>query len=145
MHRFLVGPRLWTLALFAVLSVRPPSAPGSGPPIDANVFCPNAGTLAYAEHMFVPAMIDAPADWISRSPVLTYNVLVLLGMMLTAGRSVCSPGRWTGDLAAGVVAGVLIAFNAHTPTRLPQRQAFHFELLPLALLAFDRLLSPGEG
>ena len=108
---------------------------------DANIFYPNAGTLAYSEHLIVPAVMGAPVYWLSQSPVLTYNVLVLLGMTLTGWASCLLVWRWTGDLAAGIIAGVLIAFNAHTLTRLPQLQAFHLEFLPLALLAFDRLLT----
>ncbi len=108
---------------------------------DANIFHPEAGTLAYSEHLLVPALMGAPVYWASRSPVLTYNVLVLLGMTLTGWASCLLVRRWTGDLAAGAIAGVLIAFNAHTLTRLPQVQAFHVEFLPLALLAFDRLLA----
>ena len=35
---------------------------------DANIFYPNAGTLAYAEHMFVPSMMGAPVYKISLPP-----------------------------------------------------------------------------
>ena len=108
---------------------------------DANIFYPDAGTLAYSEHLLVPALMGAPIYWATHSPVLTYNFLVLLGMTLTGWASCLLVWRWTGDLAAGAIAGVLIAFNAHTLTRLPQVQAFHFEFLPLALLAFDRILA----
>ena len=108
---------------------------------DANIFYPDAGALAYSEHLLVPALMGAPIYWVTHSPVLTYNFLVLLGMTLTGWTSCLLVWRWTGDLAAGTIAGVLIAFNAHTLTRLPQVQAFHFEFLPLALLAFDRILA----
>ena len=39
-----------------------------------------------------------------------------------------------------IVAGMLLAFNAHTLTRIAHLQAVHVEFLPLALFAFDRLL-----
>src|SRR5262249_59285988 len=41
---------------------------------------------------------------------------------------------------AGIIAGVVLAFNAHNFTRLPHLQAQHVEFLPLVLLAFDDLL-----
>src|SRR6185295_1447151 len=49
--------------------------------------------------------------------------------------------RWAGDSAAGILSGMLVAFNAHTLTRLPHIQAQHAEFLPLALLSLDALLT----
>ena len=47
--------------------------------------------------------------------------------------------RWTGSLAAGLVAGSLFAFNTHTLHRLPHMQALHLYGLPVALYALDSL------
>lgn len=112
---------------------------------DANIFYPEQRTLAYSEPLFVPAAIGAPLFWAGASPVLVYNVLVLVGLTLTGWITCLVVSRWTGDAAAGVVSGVIVAFNAHTLTRLPQLQAFHAELLPLALLALDAVLTTGAG
>jgi hypothetical protein len=112
--------------------------------VDANIFYPERGTLAYSEYLFVPAALGAPVRWLGGSPVLEYNLLVLLGLALTGWAGCRLIARWTGDLAAGVIGGVILAFNAHTLTRLPQLQALHVEFLPLALLALDALLS-GNG
>lgn len=107
---------------------------------DANIFYPEKNTLAYSEPLLVPAALGAPLLWAGQSPVLVYNLLVLAGLTLTAWAGCLVVHRWTGDLAAGIVSGTLIAFNAHTLTRLPQLQAFHVEFLPLALLALDCVL-----
>jgi hypothetical protein len=48
--------------------------------------------------------------------------------------------RWTADWIAGIAGGILMAFNAHTLTRLPHLQIQHAEFLPFALLALDALL-----
>jgi hypothetical protein len=48
---------------------------------------------------------------------------------------------WTGNWLAGVVAGSLLAFNAHTMSRLTHVQALHNYYMPLALLTCDRLLT----
>lgn len=108
---------------------------------DANIFFPDRNTLAYSEHLLVPAAMGAPALWLGASPVLVYNLLVLAGLTLTGWAGFLLVWRWTDDPAAGLVSGVLLAFNAHTLTRLPQLQAFHLEFLPPALLAFDALLA----
>ncbi|HEX7138478.1 MAG TPA: hypothetical protein VF219_11550, partial [Vicinamibacterales bacterium] len=105
------------------------------------IFHPEARTLAYAEYFGVPAVIGAPVLWLGGSPTLEYNLLIFAGLTLTGFAGCLLVYRWTGDLAAGIVAGVIMALNAHTLTRLPQLQALHVEFLPLALLAFDALVA----
>lgn len=107
----------------------------------ANIFFPEHDTLAYSEHLFVPSLLGAPAAWLGAPPALLHNLVLLAGLLLT-GWAVCHvAARWTGDEWAGLLAGSLAAFNAHTLTRLPHVQAMHVEFLPLALLALDDALS----
>jgi hypothetical protein len=108
---------------------------------DANIFYPEPRTLAFSEHLAVPAAMVAPALWMGASPVLAYNVLLILGLTLSAWAMWIMVERWTGSAAAGVVAASLYAFNAHTLTRLPHVQALHLEFLPFAWMAFDRVLT----
>ncbi len=108
--------------------------------VDANIFYPEHGTLAYSEYLLVPAALGAPLRAAGASPVLVYNLLVLVGLALTGWVGWLLITQWTGDPWAGVVGGIVLAFNAHTLTRLPQLQALHMEFLPFALLAFDRIL-----
>jgi hypothetical protein len=84
--------------------------------------------------------MGAPIRWLGGSPVFTYNVLVIAGLALSAWAMCLLLRRWTGSRAAGAVAGSLLAFNAHTLTRLPHLQALHLEFIPLVLLALDRVL-----
>ena len=51
---------------------------------------------------------------------------------------------WTNDRMAALLSGSLLAFNAHTLTRLPHLQAIFAVGLPLALWAFDRLVQRGQ-
>ncbi len=108
---------------------------------DGNVFHPAPNTLTLSEPLIVPGLIGAPLLWLGASPVLTYNALILLGFVLTGLAMYALVLRWTGDPWAGVLAGALLAFNAHTMTRLPHMQAIHAQWLPLAVLALDRLLA----
>lgn len=107
---------------------------------DANIFYPERRTLAYSEHMLPQALIAAPALWNGASPVLAFNLALLAGFVLTGWAMAHVVRKWTGSWTAGMVAGSLAAFNAHTLTRLGHLQAQHLEFLPLALLALDRLL-----
>jgi hypothetical protein len=92
---------------------------------DANIFHPEPRALAFSEHMTVQGLMGAPVLWLGGSPLLAYNLLVMAGLALSAWAMWLLLKRWTGSSAAGAVAGSLLAFNAHTLTRLPHLQALH--------------------
>ena len=112
---------------------------------DGNMFYPERGTLAYSEYLLVPAALGAPLQAAGLSPVTVYNVLILIGLTLTGWAGYLLVYRWTADAWAGLLAGTILAFNAHTLTRLPQLQALHMEFLPLALLCLDLALVPSSA
>lgn len=107
---------------------------------DANIFYPAKDTLAFSEPLIVPAIFGMPVRWLGGSPVLVFNIVLMLGFALTAFAGYLLVRDWTGDDAAGLLAGSLVAFNSHTLTRLPHVQGIHAWGLPLALLATDRLI-----
>ena len=107
---------------------------------DANIFYPERNSLALSEALLVQAAMAAPLLWAGASPVLAYNLVLIAGFALTGFAMCLVVARWTDDWAAGIVAGILAAFNGHLLTRMPHLQALHVEFLPLALLALDRLL-----
>ena len=108
---------------------------------EANIFYPHEGTLAYTEPLIVPGVMGAPIRWLGGSPLLTYNVLLLLGLTLTALAMYALVVSWGGDHWGGLLAGALLAFSTQMLTRLPHLQILHFYWLPLACLALDRLLA----
>ncbi len=107
---------------------------------DANIFHPERYTLAFSEPLIVPGVLAMPLRWAGASPVLTYNLVLLLGLVLCGVAMAGVITAWTGDRWAGLLAGSLFAFNSQTMTRLPHLQAIHAEWLPLAIWALDRLL-----
>ena len=107
---------------------------------DGNIFYPERRTLAFSEHLVPQGLMVAPVAWAGGSPVLAHNLALLAGLALTGWAMSRMVRLWTGNWLAGVVAGSLAAFNAHTLTRLAHLQAQHLEFLPLAVLALDRLL-----
>lgn len=111
---------------------------------DAPIFFPERHTLAYSEHLLVPALMGAPLAWLGLSPVLVYNLLLIAGFAFTGWTMCLVVERWTGSAAAGVMAGSLFAFNAHSLTRLAHLQALHAEFYPIALLALDRVLTESD-
>jgi hypothetical protein len=107
---------------------------------DANIFFPARDTLAFSEPLIVPGILGMPVRWAGGSPVLTFNIVLLLGFALTAFAGYLLVREWTGCDSAGLLAGSLFAFNTHTLTRLAHVQGIHAWGLPLALLATDRLI-----
>jgi hypothetical protein len=104
---------------------------------DANIFHPEPRTLAFSEHLVPQAVLAAPVLLAGGSAVLAYNLVMLAGFALSGWAMAWVIARWTGSWRAGIVAGALHAFNAHTMTRLVHVQALHAYYLPAALLALD--------
>ena len=107
---------------------------------DANIFYPERHTLAFSEHLLAQSIVAAPLIWLGAPTLVAHNVTLIAGFALTGWTMALVVTRWTGDRWAGVTAGCLLAFNAHTLTRLAHVQAAHVEFLPLALAALDRVL-----
>ncbi len=108
---------------------------------EAPIFYPDRHTLAYSEHLFVPAMMGAPLLWAGASPVLVHNLLIMAGLALSGWAMFLVMARWTGSQWAALVAGLLYAFNAHVLTRFPHLQAQHVEFMPFMLLGLDGVLT----
>jgi hypothetical protein len=107
---------------------------------EAPIFYPERHSLAFSEHMFVPSVMGAPLYWAGASPVLVYNVLIMAGFALSGWAMYLLMTRWTGSTSAGIIAGLLYAFNAHALTRFVHLQALHVEFFPLMLYALDRVI-----
>ena len=88
------------------------------------------------------AALAAPVLWVGGSAVLAANVAILAGFILSGWITALVVRRWTDDWAAGLVAGSLMAFNAHTMVRIAHVQALHTYYLPLALAALDQTAGP---
>src|SRR5262245_34392401 len=125
----------WSLAWVAHTIVRDPLNL-----FNANIFAPERLTLAYSEPVITPALAAAPLHWAGASPVFVYNLLLLIGLVLTAFSAWLVVWRWTGSGGAALVAGSLAAFNVHQLNRLPHLQAAHLWGPALALYLTDRLV-----
>ena len=103
------------------------------------LFWPEPATLAYSDPMLLPALIGAPVRWLGGSAVLTFNLVMLTGLTLTAIAAAAVVWRWTGSIAGALVAGALAAFNVHLLTRLPHIVAAQSWLLVLTMYFAERL------
>lgn len=125
----------WAIAWVGMVALRSPLDL-----FNANIFYPEPRTLAFSEIMLPQALLGAPLTWTGVDPVLVYNLLVLAGFALSGFAMSWVVSRWTNDRAAGVVAGLAYAFNAHTLVRFGHLQALHVQYLPLALFALHLVI-----
>ena len=112
---------------------------------DANMFHPLEQSFTYTEPLVVPALIGAPFRWLGASPILTHNLLVFAGLLLTAFAMYRLVVHWTGDPWSGILAGALLTFSTAMLTRTAHIQFLHFYAFPFAVLALDRLLTAGRA
>jgi hypothetical protein len=112
---------------------------------DANIFYPEPLTLAYSESMIVQGAMAIPVMALGGSAVLAYNLVLLAGLALSGWAFCLLTSRWTGSWGAGIVAGSLAAFNAHSLVQLTHLQLQHVEFVALMLFALDRFLQSGRA
>lgn len=125
----------WTIAWIAHTLPRDPTHLFNG-----NIFAPEPRTLTYTDPLIVPALAGAPVVWLGGSPVLAYNVSLMIGLALTGWAAWLVARQWTGSGGAALVAGALAAFNPHILTRLPHIVAAWSWTIPLSLYLADRLI-----
>ncbi|HWB17186.1 MAG TPA: hypothetical protein VG538_12340 [Vicinamibacterales bacterium] len=106
---------------------------------DGNIFWPERHTLAYSDPVIMPAMFALPVRLLGGSPVLAFNIAVLVGLALTGWAAWFVAWRWTGSATAALTAGALAAFNVHLLTRLPHIVAAQSWTLPLTFYLADRV------
>lgn len=107
---------------------------------DANIFAPESLTLSYSDPLIAPALIVAPVRWLGGSPVLAFNLAMIVGLTLTSWSGWFVAWRWTGSSRAALVGGALVAFNVHVLTRLAHPAATHAWGLPLTWYFADALI-----
>jgi hypothetical protein len=126
----------WAVGWFAHQIVRDPLRL-----FHANIFHPEPNTLAFSEHLALQGALGAPLLWAGLSTTVVHNLLIIAGFALTGWVMALVVRRWTGDWWAAILAGLLLAFNSHSLSRIAHVQAVHVQFLPLAVYALDRLLA----
>ncbi|MCC6456373.1 MAG: hypothetical protein IT328_15570 [Caldilineaceae bacterium] len=107
---------------------------------NANIFYPYTRSLLYSETMLIPSFTLFPVSVAIGNPILTHNLLVLLGFTAT-GTSGYLMGRYLfRSHWSGLVLGSVLAFNSFSLSNVAQAQLLHLEWLPLALIYLGKLL-----
>jgi hypothetical protein len=119
----------WILAWDAHALARNPLGVWQAP-----IFAPYPDTLAYTDNHLALALLSSPIIWLTRNPVLAYNLMVLLSFVVTGWAVHDLAWELTGRRAAAFAAGVMFAFG---PFRMAQ--IFHLQLLQTAWLPWGLL------
>ena len=78
---------------------------------DARSCYPAPNSLVYGHPLLTFGLLGAPAYWLTRDPVATYNLALLVSALAAAFAMALLVQDWTGRGAAALVAGLLFAFH----------------------------------
>lgn len=111
---------------------------------DGNIFYPERRTLSYSDAVMLPTLAAAPLAWCGLNRVLSYNVVLLAGIVLSGVTMFFLVRDLTGATAAGVFAGVVFAFAPYRLDHIGHLELQHAWAMPLALWALERVLRTGK-
>lgn len=107
---------------------------------DANIFYPHKRTLAYSESNIGAGALGVPAWLLTRDVYATYNSVVLIGFALSFICTYALVRRLTGNRLSAAVAAIGFAYAPYVYARFPHIQLQMTFGIPLALLAFHRVV-----
>ena len=107
---------------------------------DANIFYPEPLTLTYSDSMLLPGLTAAPLLAAGVHPVVTYNLLLISGFVLSGIAAALLVERLTGSSRAGFVAGIVFGFYPFHFEHYSHLELQMMQWMPLALLAVHRFL-----
>ena len=108
---------------------------------EAPYLFPHLHTLAYAEHMLGVALFTAPLQWLTRNPVLVYDV-AFLGSFVLAGLGVylLTQSLW-GRPDAALLAGLAFVLSPYRLAQATHLQVLMAGWMPLSLWGLHRYLA----
>ena len=116
------------------------STPFTGSWWNAPAFHPYPGALAYSEHLLGLLPLSGPLQWLTGSPVVTYNLVFLLTFPLCGAAGYVLGRELTGRRDAAWIAGLVFAFAPYRMSQLSHLQVLAAFWMPLALAALHRYL-----
>jgi hypothetical protein len=107
---------------------------------NANIFYPYPNTLAFSETLLPQGLFALPFNLAFDNTVLGYNLVLLASFFLAAYAMYLFVFDLTRSRGAGIVAGIIFAFNPYNLGNLAQVQLLSFGWMPLAMLWLRRLM-----
>ena len=114
--------------------------------LDANIFSPHTGTLAYSELNLVAGLFGLPFYLVTGDPVAALNGSIFVALVLAFVWMAALVRHLTGSEAAGLVAATAYTFCPYASARTAHVQLLMFFVFPVLLLALHRLTeAPSAG
>jgi hypothetical protein len=101
-------------------------------------FAPITDTIAFNENLFGLSLLFLPFYLISGNPLLAYNAVLLLSLVLTGHFTFLLVRRLSGSGLAGFVAGVAFAFCPYAAFEIGRIQLVATQWIPLFFLLLHR-------
>jgi hypothetical protein len=108
---------------------------------DAPMFYPARGALAFSETLLGLSLLASPLQWMGASPVVAYNVIVLLSFPLSAWTAYLLAWSLTRRTGPSLVAGVIYGFAIVRFAHLGHIQILWSWWMPLVLLGLHRWMT----
>ena len=108
---------------------------------NAPTFFPTEGVLAFSEHLLGLSLLTTPLQWLGGSPVLAYNIVLVLSFPLAALAAHGLVFSLTSRHDAGIVGGLAFGFNPYRVAQLAHLQVLSSYWMPVVFLglhAYDR-------
>lgn len=125
---------IWNIAWVAHAMLTSPASL-----LDANIFHPHTGTLAYSEMNLVAGALAVPWYALTGDPLAALNGSAATGLLLAFVLMWALVRRLSGSDGAGLVAATAFTFSPFVSARTPHIQLLMVFVFPLVLLAFHRL------
>jgi hypothetical protein len=107
--------------------------------LDANIFYPHTGTLAYSELNLVAGALGLPVFIVTKNALAAHNSAVVIGLGLAFVCMWALVRRLAGSDEAGWVAATAFTFCPFVQSHTPHIQLLMSFGIPLSFLALDRL------
>jgi hypothetical protein len=111
---------------------------------NAPVFFPLAGGLTLSEHLAGIGAITTPIQLAGGSPILAYNIALLVSYALSAWFAYLLVHRLAGSRFAGVCAGLAFGFAPYRAGQLAHIQVVTSQWIPAMLFALHAYVSNGR-
>ncbi|MBI2942184.1 MAG: hypothetical protein HYY04_17265, partial [Chloroflexi bacterium] len=108
---------------------------------EGNIFFPFRGSLAYSDSTIASTILSLPVLLTTHNPVLATNLLLLVSFILAGFGAYLLASDLTGSRPAGIVAGVMFAFNPYRMDHLSQIPNFSSHWIPFIFFALHRYLA----
>lgn len=111
---------------------------------NAPFYWPLRDALALTEHGSGMSVVSSPIQWFGGSPLLAYNVLLIVSVWLAGLAAHALVRRLTGSTAAAFCGGLAYAFAPYRASQLAHLHLLVTWWMPLALLALHAYYDEGR-